>query len=97
METKGEVNEGYVADGPGDRRGSYNPGAEEAGPVELKQVASTPLRTYGPGEGKRMYRNLIIICIAFMLLFTAFQSMAALQNSLNNVVSTYLHFLLLFN
>ncbi len=42
---------------------------------------------YGPGETRRMWKNLVVICFAFMLLFTAFQSMAALQNSINNPVS----------
>ena len=30
-------------------------------------------------------KNLIIICVAFMLVFTAFQSMSALQSSINKV------------
>merc|ERR1711956_170201 len=34
---------------------------------------------------KGIYKNVIIIAIAFMLLFTAFQSMANLQSSINKV------------
>ena len=36
-------------------------------------------------EKRSIIKNLIVICIAFMLLFTAFQSMSALQSSINNV------------
>ena len=38
-------------------------------------------------EKRSIIKNLIVICIAFMLLFTAFQSMSALQSSINNVSS----------
>jgi len=62
-----------------------------AGKVDENPVTpgqpKTPTMVYGPGESRRMMKNLIIICFAFMLLFTAFQSMASLQNSLNNKVS----------
>ena len=36
-------------------------------------------------EKRGIMKNVIIICIAFMLLFTAFQSMSALQSSINKV------------
>ena len=36
-------------------------------------------------EKRSIIKNVIVICIAFMLLFTAFQSMSALQSSINNV------------
>ena len=38
-------------------------------------------------EKRSIIKNLIVICISFMLLFTAFQSMSALQSSINNVIS----------
>ena len=36
-------------------------------------------------EKRSIIKNVLIICISFMLLFTAFQSMSALQSSLNPV------------
>ena len=36
-------------------------------------------------ERRGIIKNVIIICVAFMLLFTAFQSMSALQSSINKV------------
>ena len=36
-------------------------------------------------EKRRMMKNVICISFAFMLLFTAFQSMASLQSSINKV------------
>lgn len=45
----------------------------------------TPDMTYGPKESRRMMLNCLLISLSFTFLFTAFQSMAALQNSLNSV------------
>jgi hypothetical protein len=40
-----------------------------------------------PKHEKRMIlKNIIVISFAFMLLFTAFQSMASLQSSINKVI-----------
>ena len=36
-------------------------------------------------EKRRIMKNVIVISFAFLLLFTAFQSMAALQSSINKV------------
>ncbi|OXA46753.1 UNC93-like protein [Folsomia candida] len=79
-----------------DKGGSVNPGfvpeendvdrlPSSGGEKTAVGTGNTPHMEYGPGEKVRMLKNLIVICIAFMLLFTAFQSMASLQNSLNNV------------
>ena len=43
-------------------------------------------------EKRRIMKNVVVISFAFLLLFTAFQSMAALQSSINKVglvTSTY--------
>jgi len=47
----------------------------------------TPKMLYEPGEEKRILRNVIVISLAFTLQFTAFNSMSALQSSLNPDVS----------
>jgi hypothetical protein len=95
MDKEGHFNVAYVPD-DGSRINnngstSTKEGADDSkldlGKLEMPATPSTPRMTYGPGEGRRMYKNVVIICIAFMLLFTAFQSMAALQNSLNPTVS----------
>ena len=36
-------------------------------------------------EKRRIMKNVVVISFAFLLLFTAFQSMAALQSSINKV------------
>merc|ERR1712018_792005 len=36
-------------------------------------------------EKRRIVKNVVVISFAFLLLFTAFQSMAALQSSINKV------------
>ncbi|ODM95223.1 UNC93-like protein [Orchesella cincta] len=48
------------------------------------QLSCTPSTTYEPGEGRRMWKNVILTSFAFTFLFTAFQSMASLQSSLNS-------------
>lgn len=50
--------------------------------------AVTPARVYGPNENRRMLKNVFLISFAFTFLFTAFQSMASLQSSLNTVSLT---------
>ena len=37
-------------------------------------------------EKRMILKNIIVISFAFMLLFTAFQSMASLQSSINKVI-----------
>ena len=49
----------------------------------LRAGASTPSIQYKANENRRMLKNVIVISVAFMFLFTAFQSIAALQSSLN--------------
>ena len=43
-------------------------------------------------EKRRIMKNVIVISFAFLLLFTAFQSMAALQSSINKVRQSTLRF-----
>ena len=40
-------------------------------------------------EERMIMKNIIVISFAFMLLFTAYQSMASLQSSINKVSTTY--------
>lgn len=51
--------------------------------------ATTPTRVYGPNESRRMLKNVFLISFSFAFLFTAFQSMANLQSSLNSVSNAY--------
>lgn len=48
-----------------------DPGALTLGPEDIKQAK------------RRIIKNVLIVSFAFMLLFTAFQSMSALQSSIN--------------
>lgn len=52
-------------------------------PLDLCPV--TPNMIYGPNESRRMLKNIFLISFSFAILFTAFQSMANLQSSLNSV------------
>lgn len=83
---KGKVNPGFTLE-EGDKWTDSPKGDKPDGEGKDKLAPLTPTMEYGPGEQRRMLKNLIVICFAFMLLFTAFQSMASLQNSINNVVS----------
>lgn len=56
-----------------------------------ERKASLPAIQYKPSENRRMLKNVIVISISFMLLFTAFQSIAALQSSLNAEVRHFKH------
>ena len=42
-------------------------------------------------EKRRIMKNVVVISFAFLLLFTAFQSMAALQSSINKVGKTWIN------
>ena len=42
-------------------------------------------RTGVKNEKRSIFKNVLVICFAFMLLFTAFSSMSALQSSINKV------------
>lgn len=54
-------------------------------PTQKDLPPITPNINYGPGESRRMLKNVILISFSFTFLFTAFQSMANLQSSLNTV------------
>lgn len=56
---------------------------------DSEKKVSSQFSGLSPGEVKRykflIMKNVVVISISFMLLFTAFQSMAALQSSINKV------------
>ncbi len=80
-----------------DKEGRINPAfvgeSKEENDLELQNnnlekgggSGGTPDMNYGPKESRRMMLNCLLISLSFTFLFTAFQSMAALQNSLNSV------------
>jgi len=73
------VNEGYVGDSGGGADQNYNvknAAFEVAGEARDKALKWQKLR---------IGKNVVVISFAFMLLFTAFQSMANLQSSINSV------------
>lgn len=51
--------------------------------------AVTPNMVYGPKESRRMLKNIFLISFSFTFLFTAYQSMANLQSSLNTVRNNF--------
>ena len=57
-----------------------NDGGDEA-VVRRMDLSQEQLRS----EKRRIMKNVVFISFAFLLLFTAFQSMAALQSSINKV------------
>ena len=82
-------NQGYVTD----ENDNANSGKRRNIAVEASSSSkSSYLEGLSDDEKKRLKRgimkNVVIISFAFMLLFTAFQSMANLQSSLNKVSST---------
>ena len=77
----GYNNEGYEPDG---KDQNYNTKmADGDGEAALKRADMTEEEV--KKEKFRMMKNVIAISFAFMLLFTAFQSMASLQSSINKV------------
>ena len=53
--------------------------------ITVEKIESQKTTLTVEQEKRSIIKNVIIICIAFMLLFTAFQSMSALQSSINKV------------
>jgi len=51
-------------------------------------TSALPKPVYRKGENRRMLKNVIVISFCFTLLFTAFNSMANLQSSLNSEVNS---------
>lgn len=77
----GRINPAFVA-------GEEEAGNPPSGGVidgTLSVNPSTPRMNYEPKESRRMLKNIFLTSFAFAFLFTAFQSMAALQSSLNSV------------
>ncbi len=76
----GEINEAY----DDDLKNKYSENIQTP-PQDLS--TTTPYMIYGPNESRRMLKNVFLISFSFTFLFTAFQSMASLQSSLNQAVS----------
>ena len=90
-------NKGYVDDGNGNQVKN-----RKLSIGEKLERSSTKTRFANLNEGekkiakRRILKNVVIISFSFMLLFTAFQSMANLQSSINKV-SVYKSIIKLFN
>ena len=84
METsnRGQPNEGFVDDGAGSLEISKQPRP----PTKMKPETTTKV-------SRSALKNVILIAIAFMVLFTSYQSMAALQSSINQVIRLRDYFL----
>ena len=85
-------NQGYVRD---ENDNANSGGKRRNNAVEASSSSkSSYLEGLSDAEKKSLKRgimkNVVIISFAFMLLFTAFQSMANLQSSLNKVSDTVL-------
>ncbi len=81
----GYKNEGYEAEGdPKDQNYNVNKGHNEAGNAVSKDYANMSEAQLKKEKMKVMI-NVVLISFSFMLLFTAFQSIANLQSSINRV------------
>ena len=93
-------NRGYVADDsnistaadPNDNninrygmKGGENNNKDETHIPNMSNMSPEEIRS----EKRRIMKNVIVISFAFLLLFTAFQSMSALQSSINKVSKKY--------
>ena len=59
--------------------------AELANNNNSSKIETAALQRQNKHEERMIMKNIIVISFAFMLLFTAFQSMAILQSSINKV------------
>ena len=59
--------------------------AELANNNNSSKIETAALQRQNKHEERMIMKNIIVISFAFMLLFTAFQSMASLQSSINKV------------
>lgn len=84
MKDIGEINPAYD-ENKDDPNSKGNDDLAKSSP-DLSPV--TPNIIYGPHESRRMLKNIFLISFSFAFLFTAFQSMANLQSSLNQVSNT---------
>ncbi|ODN04684.1 UNC93-like protein [Orchesella cincta] len=76
----GQINPAFVPGEDEEKPGVQS--LEKVGPAP--EASSTPNMTYGPNESRRMLKNVFLTSFAFTFLFTAFQSMASLQSSINS-------------
>jgi hypothetical protein len=71
----------------------------EEKPIQVLKTEMVEEKGLGSKELKRemlmIMKNIVIISFAFMLLFTAYQSMASLQSSINKVtpINKYISFI----
>lgn len=84
MKDIGEINPAY--DDNKDDQNSKGNNDHEKSSADLSPVP--PNISYGPHESRRMLKNIFLISFSFAFLFTAYQSMANLQSSLNSVSTT---------
>jgi hypothetical protein len=88
VEMKSFDNDAYV-------KGGEDPNANKISKKDPEAAPPSRYANLSDEETKQLKRgilkNVIVISIAFMLLFTAFQSMASLQSSLNKVQITNVH------
>lgn len=86
----GYKNEGYEPDGTADNNNKVGE-ANSDEVVRRENLTESQLKK----EKMRIMKNVIVISFSFLLLFTAFQSMAALQSSINRVSKLCMtHFLM---
>ncbi len=87
MDGGGYSNDGYVG-GPGDPgyNNNFNKGGGEVDGAEVVVVRRANLSDSQLKKEKfRIMKNVVLISFSFLFLFTAFQSMANLQSSINKV------------
>ena len=86
----GYDNEGFASGEPGESGHNNNM-------KSMKSAEENVVRWMDLDEGqlqsekRRIMKNVVVISFAFLLLFTAFQSMAALQSSINKVGKTWMN------
>ena len=95
----GYSNGGYDGEGGGVTDQNYNVDTKKQPPPSAPSAAAAALSPSELRKEKfRILKNVVVISFSFMLLFTAFQSMANLQSSINKVGyetiidKFYLHF-----
>ncbi len=74
----GYDNSGYVED---HKDQNYNVKGHGSAALHREQLSESQIKK----EKRRIMKNVILISFSFLLLFTAFQSMANLQSSINKV------------
>ena len=81
----GYSNGGYDGEGGGVTDQNYNVDTKKQPPPSAPSAAAALSPSELRKEKFRILKNVVVISFSFMLLFTAFQSMANLQSSINKV------------